>query len=201
MQRLAYPFPLFLDQHGALLDAGSIYIGAANDDPESAPVTVYWDPAGTVEALQPLRTRGGVVVNNGAPAVVYIPDGDYSERVRDADGNLVSYAPSVNAVISVGASYQPLDATLTLLSGLATTAYGRSLLNAADAAALRTLAGIVAALPLTGGTVTGNILRSSAGPHIYHTDGSFVSGRIFVTAAGAADPTSQDGDIWLERAS
>lgn len=200
MQRLAYPFPLFLDQHGDLLDAGSIYIGTAEEDPETSPITVYWDKAGTVAALQPLRTRGGVIVNNGAPAVVYIGDSDYSMRVRDSGGNQVSYAGSVNAILSVGVSYQPLDATLTALSGLSTTSYGRSLLNAADAAGLRALAGIVASLPLTGGTMTGNILRSGAGPHIYHTNGAYVSGRIFVTAAGAPDPTSQDGDIWIETA-
>lgn len=198
MQRLAYPFPLFLDQHGALLDAGKVYVGTAAADPEVAPITVYWDAAGTIPASQPLRTRGGVVVNNGAPAVVFIPDGDYSQRVRDADGNLVSYAASVTAAL--GVSYQPQSATLDALSALTTTAFGRSLLTANDAAALRTLAGVVASLAQTGGTVSGNILRASAGPHLYHTDGSFTSGRVFVTAAGASDPTSQDGDIWIELA-
>jgi hypothetical protein len=53
-------------------------------------------------------------------------------------------------------------------------------------------------LKLSGGTVTQNITRQGAGPHIYHNDAAMVSGRIFVTAVGAADPTSQKGDIWLE---
>lgn len=39
------------------------------------------------------------------------------------------------------AAYQPLDADLTAIAGLATTATGRSLLAAADAAAIRTISG------------------------------------------------------------
>ena len=39
--------------------------------------------------------------------------------------------------------YQPLDSDLTAIAALTTTSYGRSLLEAANAAALRTLAGVV----------------------------------------------------------
>jgi hypothetical protein len=196
-QALENPPPLFFDQHGALLDAGSVYVGDPNSDPQSAPKTVYWDAALSIPASQPLRTRGGVIVNNGAPALIYMAEGDYSLRIRDADGNQVAYFP---LILAASNSYQPLSSVLTALAALTTTAYGRSVLTVADAAALRTLAGIVASLPLTGGTVSGNIARASAGPHLYHTDGSLVSGRVLVTTAGAADPTSQDGDIWLELA-
>src|SRR4051812_29748495 len=94
MQRLQNPLPLFFDQHGALLDAGSVYIGVADDDPETSPIDVFWDPNLTIPAAQPLRTRGGVLVNNGSPAIVYVAEADYSLRWRDADGNLVSYLPS-----------------------------------------------------------------------------------------------------------
>jgi hypothetical protein len=196
MQQLDNPPPLFFDQHGALLDSGNVYVGVAGSDPETSPISAFWDSALTIPATQPLRTRGGVVVNNGAPSLVYFADGDYSLRIRDADGNLVSYFPSVNAVAA--ASYQPLSATLTSVAALAATPYGLSLLTAADSTALRTLAGIVASLALTGGTMTGNINRASAGPHIYHTDGTFTSGRIFATVNTASDPTSADGDIWLK---
>lgn len=198
MQPLTYPPPLFFDQRGLLLDGGNVYVGTAEADPETSPLQVYWDSDLTVPAAQPLRTRGGVVVNNGAPSLVFMADGDYSLRVRDADGNLVAYFPTANAQGSV--SYQPLNATLTAIAALTTTAYGRSLLTAADSAAARTLLAIGNYLALTGGTVSGNIVRSSAGPHIYHTDGTMVSGRVLVTTAGAADPTTQDGDIWIELA-
>jgi hypothetical protein len=198
MQRLGNPFPLWLDQHGDLIDAGYIYVGTANADPEVSPISVYWDSALTIPAPQPLRTRGGVIVNNGQPALVFIPDVDYSLRTRDADGNQVSYVQSASA--TGGVSYQPLDSDLTAIAALATTSYGRSLLTAANAAGGRSLLGIVSSLALTGGTVTGNILRSGAGPHLYHATGSFTSGRVFATVNTASDPTSQAGDIWIKYA-
>lgn len=43
---------------------------------------------------------------------------------------------------AIAAAYQPIDADLTAIAGLATAAYGRSLLTAADAAAAKTLLGI-----------------------------------------------------------
>lgn len=48
-----------------------------------------------------------------------------------------------------------------------------------------------------GGTISGNIIRESAGTHLYHVNSAMLSGRIFLTAAGASDPTSLAGDIWL----
>lgn len=65
---------------------------------------------------------------------------------------------------------------------------------AADLPAARVALGV---LPLTGGTVTGNITRGSAGSHLYHTNAAFASGRVFFTAPGDPDPTSLAGDIWI----
>jgi hypothetical protein len=45
---------------------------------------------------------------------------------------------------AIAAAYQPLDSDLSAIAFLTTTAFGRSLLEAADAAALRTLAGLSA---------------------------------------------------------
>lgn len=196
MQRLDNPFPLFLDLVGALLDAGSIYIGEAGADPEVSPVTVHWDTDLSIPATQPLRTRGGYIVNGADPAFVWIDADDYSIRVRDADGGEVFFAASIAASASV--SFQPLDDDLTAIAALATTAFGRSLLTLANGAAVKAAIGIVDGLPTSGGTVTGNITRSGSGVHLYHADAAYVSGRVFVTAAGAADPTSLPGDIWIE---
>jgi hypothetical protein len=54
-----------------------------------------------------------------------------------------------------------------------------------------------AKLNLTGGTVTGNITRSTAGPHTYHADATYTSGQIIVSES---DPTGSepDGTIWLK---
>lgn len=190
------PFPLWLDKDGQLLDGGFIYVGAAGFDPESSPITVYWDAALTIVAAQPLRTRGGYIINDsGNPNGIYCAPADYSIRARDFDGNQVLYK-STTLVTEV--SFQPLDSDLTAIAALGTTAYGRALLTLANQAALKAATGIPDPIPAIGGTTTGNITRSGAGVHLYHSDGALTSGRVFVTANGAADPTSLPGDIWLE---
>lgn len=200
MQRLVNPFPLFLDQRGALLDAGFVYIGEAGGDPETTPIDVYWDADATQIADQPLRTRGGFIVNGANPAFVWIDAADYSQRIKDADGNLVSYTPSIAATGSAPVDYQPLSDTLTLIAALATTTFGRSLLTAADATAAKALLGMASALATTGGTVTGNITRSGSGVHLYHADAAYVSGRVFRTGLADPDPTSLVGDVWIRTA-
>lgn len=192
---ISNPFPQFHNLRGDLLDGGFIYIGTADADPEASPIAVYWDDALTIAAAQPLRTRGGYIVNGSAPARVYTASDDYSIRARDSDGSLVFTAPST---LVTGITYQPLDSDLTAIAALTTTAFGRALLSVANAAGLRSVAEITASLPLTGGTVTGGITRSGGGAHLYWADPAATSGRVFRTANGAADPTSLDGDIWLE---
>ncbi len=194
-QRIVNPFPLYLDKRGNLLDGGYVYIGTAGADPQTSPIATYWDAALTLAAAQPLRTLGGVIVNNGNPAFVFVAEENYSLRVRDNTMDEVFYVASV---ILSGVQFQPLDADLTAIAALATTSFGRSLLTLANSAALKAATGIPDSLALTGGTVTGNIIRSAAGAHTYHTNAAFTSGRIFTTAAGAADPTSLPGDIWFE---
>jgi hypothetical protein len=196
-QRINNPFPLFLDEDGDLLFGGKVYIGTANQDPETNPLAVFWDEELTDAAEQPLRVYGGLIHNGDSPAFVFAAGDDYSIRTRDADDELIWYVPSIKVT---GQQYQPLDGDLTAIAALATTSYGRALLTLANQAALKAATGIPDCLPLIGGTVTGNIARSSAGPHLYHTDGALVSGRVFLTDHDAADPTSLAGDIWLKRA-
>lgn len=93
----AQPFPLFFDKVGAPLSGGSVYFGQPNQNPETAPVTVYWDVAGTQPAPQPLKTVSGYIVRNGTPALVYI-NGDYSITVKAKNGTLLFYVPSAAAL-------------------------------------------------------------------------------------------------------
>jgi len=199
MTKVVNPLPLYLDGRGFLLDAGYIYVGAANTNPETPAnrLQLFWDNALTIQAAQPLRTLGGVVVNGQNPALVFLAETNYSMTVKDADGVLVQNIPSAADTGGAAVSYQPLDADLTAIAALATTAYGRGLLILANQAALKSATGIPDPLPLIGGTVTGNILRGSAGAHLYHNTAGMNSGRVFLTAEGAADPTSLAGDIWL----
>lgn len=172
-----------------------MFIGVNGTDPEVSPIDVYLDRALTELAPQPLAVIGGMLSYDGNPALFYVAESDFSIRVRDADDAEVFYEASARFEEQ---AYQPLDSDLTAIAALATTAYGRALLTQASASAARTYLGITDALALTGGTVTGNIVRSGGGPHLYHTDGTLLSGRVFLTANGAADPTSLAGDIWLE---
>lgn len=197
MQQVDNPIPLWTGVRGDAIDAGFIYFGVAGDDPEVAPINCWLDQALTLPIPQPLRTLGGRIVSGENFVNVYVAETDYSVKVTEADGTLVLYVAST-AVSSV--SYQPLDADLTAIAALATTTFGRALLTLANQAALQAAVGIPAALPLAGGTVTGPIIRSAAGAHVYAFDPAATNVRLFFTAAGASDPTSQPFDIWLEAA-
>jgi len=90
------PIPLYFDTDGTPLDNGSIYFGQANQNPETNPITVYWDAAGTQPAAQPIKTVNGKTARNGNPAVVYAGS-DYSNTVRNKRGSLVQSFPSASA--------------------------------------------------------------------------------------------------------
>ena len=137
--RVGNPFPLFLARSGLPLDGGNVYLGTDGADPQTSPVAAFFDLALTVAAPQPIRTIGGLMVRDGNPAMVYVAGASYSIRARDADGAEVLYLASA---VLAGPAYQPLDADLTAIAALATTAYGRGVLPLADAAALRAYAGV-----------------------------------------------------------
>ncbi len=83
------PIALYMDSDGTPLDSGYVYFGAINQNPETNPITVYWDAAGTQPAAQPIRTVNGMTARNGAPAIVYAGS-DYSNTVRSKKGVLVT---------------------------------------------------------------------------------------------------------------
>lgn len=88
MYPITPPLIPFLDTYGEALEGGYIYIGQQGFDPQSYPKNVYWDLAGTLLAVQPLRTRNGYIYNNGNIAPVYI-DGRYSIVIQDNKGRAV----------------------------------------------------------------------------------------------------------------
>lgn len=158
MKQIASPFQFFADRSGDPLDAGYIYIGAVNQNPETTPIAVYWDEAGTQPAAQPLRTSGGYIVNGSKRSRVFVSEagGGYSITVKDKAGALVESEPDV-----------PLDT-------LVVTPFAETLLNDASAEEMRATLGIPDAVsrydtgeivlsakttapdgtvPLTGGTI------------------------------------------------
>ena len=192
--RVGNPFAPFLDRRGLPL-TGTLYLGTEGDDPEVSPVTAYFDKELTRIAPQPITVVGGYPREAGNPVLIYVAEDTFSMRTRDEDGGEVFYVD--NAAMDSD-QFQPIDSDLTAIAALSTTSYGRALLTMADAAALRTAAGIVPSLPIAGGNMTGEILRQGAGAHPYLVDVAYAASRIFVTANGAADPRVNVGDIWLE---
>lgn len=199
MSKINNPSPIWLDGRGQLLDAGFIYIGEPNKDPIAFPIATFFDKARTIPAPQPLRTLSGVIVNGQNAAFVFVAENDWSTLVKDADSVTVGAGYIVSTQESSAETGQPLDSDLTAIAELSTTPFGRSLLTLTGPAELKAATGIPAALAITGGSISGNIVRITAGAHIYHNDPLLLSGRIFLTTTGSADPTSVAGDIWFTR--
>lgn len=87
------PFPLFFDTDGDPLDSGFVYLGVANQNPETAPIPAWWDSAGTQPAALPIRTLNGFPMRNGTPATIFTA-GAYSVTVKNRHGVIVYYAAS-----------------------------------------------------------------------------------------------------------
>ncbi len=81
-------YPIFTDIDGQPLEAGYVWIGQANLDPQVNPISVYWDAALSIPATQPIRTIGGYPSRNGTPARLYVSS-DYSIRVQNRNGSTV----------------------------------------------------------------------------------------------------------------
>jgi hypothetical protein len=94
-------YPIFTDIDGQPLEAGYVWIGTANLDPQTNPITVYWDAALTILAPQPIRTLAGYPSNNGTPARLYV-NSDYSIRVMNKNGSTVYSAPAATERFSSG---------------------------------------------------------------------------------------------------
>lgn len=83
------PFPIFNDVDGDPLDAGYIYVGTKNLDPETNPIAVYSDSALTVPVTQPIRTTNGYPSLAGTPINIYVAVDDYSVTVKDKNQSLI----------------------------------------------------------------------------------------------------------------
>jgi hypothetical protein len=93
------PFPIFTDTDGQPLENGYVWIGTANQNPITNPITAYWDAALTVTAAQPIRTLNGYPANAGTPARLYV-NSDYSIQVQNKNGSVVYSAPGATERLS-----------------------------------------------------------------------------------------------------
>jgi parallel beta-helix repeat protein len=81
-------YPHFKDSDGSPLNAGYIYFGTVNLNPETNPISVYWDDAYTQPVSQPVRTLNGYIVRDGNIANVYAQTA-YSTTVKNKNGILL----------------------------------------------------------------------------------------------------------------
>jgi hypothetical protein len=110
------PLPVWTDLDGSPLDNGELYFGTAGQNPATHQVQAYWDAAGTIPAGQPVKTRNGYTVRNGAPAPLYI-DGDYSVLGYNKQG-LISVNVQSNLLASASAALQAYLATTAGAGGI-----------------------------------------------------------------------------------
>lgn len=83
------PQEVFYDANGTPLDGGFIYIGQADQNPETHPLAIYWDTGLTQPAAQPVRTVNGYPSNNGRAGTLYVA-ADYSMTIRNWARQLVA---------------------------------------------------------------------------------------------------------------
>jgi len=93
LTQLVPPYPIFTDRNGDPLDAGYLYFGEVNENPETNPIQVYWDVAFTQPVAQPIRTINGYPSRAGSPAAIYA-NSSFSVTVRNKRNELVIYSAS-----------------------------------------------------------------------------------------------------------
>lgn len=130
--QIASPFQQFFDRDGSPLDNGFVYVGVANQNPETNPLTVYFDDALTIPAAQPLRTSNGYIVRNGSLARLYTSQEDFSLTVREKNGVLVY-------TVADATSLSNLQAQLAAPSGSGLVGYNQGDTGAVDRTVLSRL--------------------------------------------------------------
>lgn len=83
------PYPIFTESDGQPLENGYIWIGAANADPRTSPITVYSDRLLTIPVAQPMRTLNGYFLVNGSPSELFVNATNYSILVQNRFGATV----------------------------------------------------------------------------------------------------------------
>jgi len=94
------PFPVVLGRDGLPVENGFVYIGSEGANPETNPISVYWDAALSIPAAQPVRTINGFFSHSGSPGALFVSSA-YSIAVREKDGTLV-YASLLNGPADAG---------------------------------------------------------------------------------------------------
>lgn len=153
----------------------------------TTPVDTYSDPDLTTPNTNPV-----VADADGRFGQIWLGPDDYKYVLKDADGVTLVTVDDFNVPDAPPSFADALDNFLAGTSPLPIANGGTNATSAATA--ISNLGG----LPAAGGTVTGNITRSTKGVHMYWNPAGCTSGEVFITASGASDPTSAAGQWWLK---
>lgn len=87
VQQIREPISVYTDTDGTPLEDGYIYVGESGLNPQTNPISVYWDINLTIPAGN-IRTKGGYPTNNGSPGRLFISE-DYSVLVKNKLGEII----------------------------------------------------------------------------------------------------------------
>ena len=99
MTAIRSPIDYYADLSGRPNENGSVYFGVAGQDPETNPITVYWDEALTQVATQPLTMTAGYIVHTGSRAQVYTSETEWSVRTKNSSGSQIDYFASASSPV------------------------------------------------------------------------------------------------------
>lgn len=164
------PYANFSDVDGEPLESGYIYIGEAGLNPETNPISVYFDSALTIPAAQPLRTIGGFVSNNGSPANIFISDTSCSIIIRNKNNTLVFTNLNANFQNLFG-EYISFKSMNELLTGSVPPSVNQVFLNSYNGVVYPSTLGPrgahyrhrVTTVPANAGTIVGAVAYDSNG--------------------------------------
>lgn len=164
---------------------------------------LYWYVAGTATATNTYSDPGLSVPNtnpvlaqaDGRFPEIWLAPGDYKYVLTAPGGSPADPLHTVDDfnVPDTPPSFDPaLD---DFLSGNEPLPIANG--GTASTSAVNSLAAI-GGLPLAGGTVTGNIVRSTKGVHHFWDTAAMNNGGWFITAAADPDPTTLPGQVWAK---
>lgn len=189
--QIASPFQQFFDRDGSPLDNGFVYVGTVNLNPETNPLTVYFDDALTIPAAQPLRTSNGYIVRNGSPARLYTSQDDFSLTVREKSGALVFTVADATSLSNLAVQFAQFVSDLAAGTGSSLVGYNQGGAGAVDRTVQSRLRDFVSVKDFgaVGDGVTDDTVAVQAaltavvasGDRLFFPPGTYLSGTLTVT--------------------
>lgn len=160
---------------------------------------LYWYEAGTTTPINTYNAASGGSANanplvadaEGRFSQIWLEPDDYKYVLKDAAGVTKRTQDTINVPATPPAFAAGLN---DFFAGNAALPIANGGTNSATAPnAIAALGG----LPVAGGTMTGNIIRSTKGVHPYWDAAGMANGGMFVTVSTDPDPTSLAGQVWM----